>query len=165
MMKRASVDFHKSHGVDEEATSRLKHQALLQELLKLQKEFVSKKRKLQTAKQKRDTLLTEVRFLRRRQRYLVKYQSPKHDMEKYFVHQQNADIQIGKLEGERNHNSAQEILVKNSNKGPKEGEGEGEEPVSRNAWRVGRKPQSYLFDDKRVGKKKILWQDPVTLKV
>ncbi|GAB4854644.1 hypothetical protein Ancab_023226 [Ancistrocladus abbreviatus] len=51
-----------SRQVDDEARIRHKHQALLQEYLALQKEFVSKKRKLQEAKQRKEILLEEVRY-------------------------------------------------------------------------------------------------------
>ncbi|XP_043810542.1 uncharacterized protein LOC110612406 isoform X2 [Manihot esculenta] len=45
----------------EEDKFKLKHQSLLQDFLEFQKEFVSKKKKLQMTKQKRDILSTEIR--------------------------------------------------------------------------------------------------------
>ncbi|KAG8656803.1 uncharacterized protein LOC110612406 isoform X1 [Manihot esculenta] len=59
----------------EEDKFKLKHQSLLQDFLEFQKEFVSKKKKLQMTKQKRDILSTEIRFLRQRYRYLMAMKS------------------------------------------------------------------------------------------
>ncbi|CAK9175738.1 unnamed protein product [Ilex paraguariensis] len=135
MMKRTSSDFRQSCDVDEEARARLKHQTLLQEFLELQKRFVSQKRKLQTAKQKRDTLLVEVRFLCRRTRYLLKYQSPKFEPVKDPVHPPNLVITQKTLEREGNCNAFEDALenpcpvwVSNPNRRDKE-EGKGEEQV------------------------------------
>ncbi|PIN11911.1 hypothetical protein CDL12_15495 [Handroanthus impetiginosus] len=61
-MKRDSVSFDQSHVADDEANAKVKYQSLLKEYLELQKVFVSKKRKLQAAKQKRETILAEVRY-------------------------------------------------------------------------------------------------------
>ncbi|KAK9947220.1 hypothetical protein M0R45_012652 [Rubus argutus] len=68
-MKRVAVN--SAQPVDEEAKLKFRHQRLVQDHLDLQKEVVSNKNKLEAAKQKRDILLAEIRFLRRRQRHLL----------------------------------------------------------------------------------------------
>ncbi|KAG6706673.1 hypothetical protein I3842_07G232500 [Carya illinoinensis] len=85
-----SMDPYQSHPINEEARVNLKYQILLQEYLELQKEFVSKKKSLQNATVNRETLLAEVRFLRKRHKYLLKLQSPKSEPE--FVQRKNSDI-------------------------------------------------------------------------
>ncbi|KAM7459582.1 hypothetical protein LguiA_036576 [Lonicera macranthoides] len=177
-MKRASFDFHQSD----------KHQTLLQEYLELQKEFVSKKRKLQTAKQNRDNLMAEIRFLRGRRKYLLKIQSPELEPVKNVVHQQNSDIQRKIQEKGKKYSGYEAalgnpypVLVPHSTlrDNERKGEGEREDQLVREAFRVEKKPmgysiddrkikkssKSYLIDEKRIGKKKISWQDPVILKV
>uniref|UniRef100_A0A5B7BLI9 Uncharacterized protein n=1 Tax=Davidia involucrata TaxID=16924 RepID=A0A5B7BLI9_DAVIN len=170
-MKRASVDFHQSHAADEEARAKLKHQTLLQEYLELQKEFVAKKRKLQAGKQKREILLAEVRFLRRRQRYLLKIKAPKLDVEKDFVQQQNSDIQKKVLIRGRNWSVSEAALgnpnpvfLSSQNLRDEEEEGGGREELVREPLRI-EKHKNYLIDEKRLGKKKISWQDQVPLSV
>lgn len=69
-MKRYSPQ---SDSLDEQA----KYQILLEDYLKLQKDFVSKKRRLQQKKQDRLTLMAEVRFLRRRHEELTMLESQK----------------------------------------------------------------------------------------
>ncbi|MCL7029472.1 hypothetical protein MKW94_012572 [Papaver nudicaule] len=53
-----------------------KHQSLIQDFNYLQKETEAKKRKLHKEKQRKLTLLAEVRFLRRRYKFLMRNQSP-----------------------------------------------------------------------------------------
>ncbi|KAF4373179.1 hypothetical protein CsatB_008535 [Cannabis sativa] len=77
MMKRVSVNSRQSQLQKDEAVINLRHQCLLQDYLELQKEFVSKKKKLKVVTETRDTLLAEVRFLRQRLTYLQNVQSPK----------------------------------------------------------------------------------------
>ncbi|KAG4144815.1 hypothetical protein ERO13_D05G062401v2 [Gossypium hirsutum] len=82
-MKRASRNRqYNNNSVDEEARARLKHQSLLQEFLELQKEFVSKKNKLETVNQMRGSLLNEVRFLRQRYSYLSMVKSREYGLQK-----------------------------------------------------------------------------------
>ncbi|XP_022132126.1 uncharacterized protein LOC111005070 [Momordica charantia] len=78
-MKRASIGSRKSAIVHEESEARRKYQILLQDFLEVQKDFVSKKRKLQVLRQRKETLGAEVRFLRQRLEYLQKLQNRKHD--------------------------------------------------------------------------------------
>ncbi|KZV31670.1 hypothetical protein F511_00474 [Dorcoceras hygrometricum] len=76
MLKTDSVSagFDQSHAVDDGAMARLKYQTLVGEFLELQKDFVSRKRKLNAAERKRYTILAEVRFLRRRRDELLQTQ-------------------------------------------------------------------------------------------
>lgn len=180
-MKRAFVNLHQSHAVDGEARAKLKHHTLLQEYLQLQKEFVLKKRKLQTTKQKRDTLLAEVRFLRRRRRYLLKIQSPKVNLKlklkEDLVQPQNSDMPRKILGKSKNlgkkmdcsvnaaaMGSPYTVLVPNSDTRIEE-EGKEREQIGKHPLRLGKKSRKLLTDDKRVGKKKISWQDQMPLKV
>ncbi|XP_041018081.1 uncharacterized protein LOC121260323 [Juglans microcarpa x Juglans regia] len=64
-MKRVvSMDPYQSRPINEEARVNLKYQILLQEYLELQKEFISKKKRLQNATVNRETLSAEVRYNR-----------------------------------------------------------------------------------------------------
>ncbi|XP_062098179.1 uncharacterized protein LOC133804046 [Humulus lupulus] len=90
MMKRVSVNSNQSRLQKEEALINLRHHSLLQDYLELQKEFVSKKKKLRVTTQTRDALLAEVRFLRQRLTYLENEQSPKKTQ---TVQNQNSHIQ------------------------------------------------------------------------
>ncbi|KAJ9167647.1 hypothetical protein P3X46_019262 [Hevea brasiliensis] len=84
----------------EEASFKLKHQSLLQDFLELQKEFVSKKKKLQMTKLKRDVLSAEVRFLRQRHRHLMAIKSLNLQPEQDPIPPQKSSMQnegVGKL--------------------------------------------------------------------
>ncbi|KAL3844074.1 hypothetical protein ACJIZ3_001477 [Penstemon smallii] len=102
MMKRASVSFNQSDVTVDDAKTKLRYQTFLKEFLELQKENVSRKRKLQAAKLKRETILAEVRFLRRRHNFLSK--SSARNLGKDHLHNPNSDIleSINALEQERN---------------------------------------------------------------
>ncbi|KAL3840664.1 hypothetical protein ACJIZ3_025255 [Penstemon smallii] len=71
--KGAVLDLKQPYGVGvyEDAKSRLKHQNLMQDYHDLQKDSNVMRSKLETAKQRKLTLAAEVRFLRRRYKYLV----------------------------------------------------------------------------------------------
>ncbi|XP_023531576.1 uncharacterized protein LOC111793773 [Cucurbita pepo subsp. pepo] len=62
--------------VFDDSKIRFKHQTLLQDYHELEKETETAKRKLQMMKQKKMTLIAEVRFLRKRYEYLMKNQLP-----------------------------------------------------------------------------------------
>ncbi|CAI0376606.1 unnamed protein product [Linum tenue] len=66
---------------DEEARFRERQKVLFQEFLNLQKEFASKQKKLETAKQRRQTLMDEVRFLRQRHTHLLTMQSDEQEQQ------------------------------------------------------------------------------------
>ncbi|CAN0860648.1 hypothetical protein LINGRAHAP2_LOCUS7999 [Linum grandiflorum] len=70
-------DTHPSESLedDEETWFRARQKVLFQEFLNLQETFVSKKKQLEFAKERRQTLLHEVQFLRRRRAHLLKIQS------------------------------------------------------------------------------------------
>ncbi|KAF7817309.1 ribosomal RNA small subunit methyltransferase G [Senna tora] len=86
-MKRGFINsHHSSASLEDSSDVKRKYHILLQDYLELQKtlisnllllgfqavlEYVSKKRKFQTAKQKREVLLDEVRFLKQRHDYLI----------------------------------------------------------------------------------------------
>lgn len=70
MMKRAFTNNNV-----QDARMQSKYQNLLQDYLELQKEFVGKKKKLKSTTGKRNTLLAEVSFLRRRHKQLLKAKS------------------------------------------------------------------------------------------
>ncbi|KAK8706678.1 hypothetical protein V6N13_057757 [Hibiscus sabdariffa] len=162
-MKRVSL-------VDEETRARLKHQALLQEFLDLQKEFVSKKKKLPVMNQKRDALLAEVRFLRRRYNCLSMIKSLEYEHQQNSVQSQNPNLQSNMAKpnslvineaGERGPSSFPDIDL---NVIHEEGSGRNQGDVQA-PLRKKKKPKNCLINGKRVGKKKITWQDPVALKV
>ncbi|KAJ8775415.1 hypothetical protein K2173_023180 [Erythroxylum novogranatense] len=73
--KRLARDSPQSENGDSDSMLKFEHESLVQHYLTLQKEFVAKKKKLQIVKQKRDTLLDDIRFLRRRHRYLMEMQT------------------------------------------------------------------------------------------
>ncbi|CAI9783053.1 unnamed protein product [Fraxinus pennsylvanica] len=72
-MKGVSLDSTPSYdgGVYEDTKARLKHQSLLQDYQELQKENHGMRNNLQTAKQRKQILAAEVRFLRKRHKYLL----------------------------------------------------------------------------------------------
>ncbi|KHG12704.1 Autophagy-related 18 [Gossypium arboreum] len=163
-MKRVSVN-----SVDEGTRARLKHQTLLQEFLQLQKEFVSKKKKLQTVNQRRETLLAEVRFLRQRYSYLSTIKSRQPELEQDSVQSQNPYLQSKTVKpknfsineaGERRPSSLPGIdpYVAHEEKG-------GRNRVDVQALLRNEKSKNCSINGKRVRKKKISWQDPVALKV
>ncbi|KAI3454006.1 hypothetical protein Pfo_010669 [Paulownia fortunei] len=166
-MKRDSVSFDQSHAVDDEPNAKLRYQSLLKEYLELQKVYVSRKRKLQAEMQKRETILAEVRFLRRRHKYLLKTRAS--NMGKVPLHLPNSDIKSNAIEGERSQSALEaspensgRVLVTNSHL-EDEG-GEGEQLVPEEEVRFAKKPKNYLIHDKGVGTRKIFWPDKVALK-
>ncbi|KAI3468357.1 hypothetical protein Pfo_025020 [Paulownia fortunei] len=166
--KRASVSFGQSHAIDDEAKGKLKYQTLLKEYLELQREYVSRKRKLQAAKQKKETILAEVRFLRRKHKYLSKCRAPNED--KVPLHLPNSAIESNALQGGRNHSTSEaapenldQVLVSNSL--VKNEEAEGNEQEHEEDVRFTKNLKNHLIHDKVVGKRKITWPDQVTLKV
>ncbi|XVF48262.1 hypothetical protein PTKIN_Ptkin03bG0175800 [Pterospermum kingtungense] len=166
-MKRASLNSHRQHNsVDGQARARLKHQNLLQEYLELQKEFVSKKKKLQTVNQKRETLLAEVRFLRQRYNYLSTIKSREYEPPQVSVQSQNPYRQR-KLAKSYNINDAAERKPCPPDLNPNvvHERGERSQVDVQAPLRKEKKPKNGLINAKRVGKKKISWQDQVALEV
>ncbi|EYU21998.1 hypothetical protein ABFS82_01G035000 [Erythranthe guttata] len=139
--KRASVSFDQPRTiVDDDAKAKIKYQTLLTEYLELQKAFVSSKRKLQAAKQKRETVLSEVRFLRRKRKYLSKTRNE--DAPENF---DQAIVSCSSSKNEEAHENKPVNEEKNI--------------------RLTKKPKNRIIHEKGTGKRKISWPDQVTLQV
>ncbi|KAB1204707.1 hypothetical protein CJ030_MR8G012779 [Morella rubra] len=169
-MKRAFMDSRQSRPIDEKARVQFKYQGLLQDYLDLQKEFVSKKKRLQAAKRRRENLLAEVRFLRQRQKYFLNLQPPKGEPE--FAQQRTSDICNPLLACEKSYNVNEAVLNHRSPvldmkliSNDEEQDSDRKEHIVGEPLRVKQKPKNYFIDSKRVGKKKISFQDQVALKV
>ncbi|CAA0825206.1 Unknown protein [Striga hermonthica] len=156
--KRASVGFCRSQIVgDDESKAKLKYQSILKQHLELQKEIVAKKRKLLSAKQKRSTILAEVRFLRRRLKNFSSIQFPE------------SDTQSNALQGETNHHSFEialeshnQELVRNSNE--KDKQAEGTVGVHKDSAGFAKRLENSLTVDRDIGKRKTVWPDRVGLR-
>ncbi|GER30633.1 ATP synthase subunit beta [Striga asiatica] len=149
--KRASVGFGQSQIVgDDESKDKLKYQSILKEHLELQKEIVAKKRKLLSAKQKRSTILAEVRFLRQR---LKNFSN---------IHVPESDTQSNALHGERNHHSFEIALESHSNE--KNKEAEETVRVHKDSVEFAKRPKNPLYADRGTGKRKTVWPDKVGLR-
>ncbi|PSS08349.1 Serine/threonine-protein kinase irlE [Actinidia chinensis var. chinensis] len=83
-----------SYGSYEDAKARFKHQALLQDYQELHKEAEATRNKLETMKQRKLTLLAEVRFLRRRHKYLLQNKAEKPEPGRQLVQQKNSETQL-----------------------------------------------------------------------
>lgn len=154
-MKGVSMDYRQPRPTKEVAGAKLKYQSLLMDYLDLQKEFVSRKRKLQAAKVNRENLLSEVRFLRKRCKCLLKLKSAKDEVE--FI-QLNSDI-------------SGQLPAKEENYNVNEGAPKQQSPVV-NAEdivceppRVEKKPKNCLINDTIVEQNKISLQDRLVLEV
>nr|GMD25918.1 Serine/threonine-protein kinase irlE [Ipomoea batatas] len=90
-MKRASME-SPSFGGYEDAKARMKHQALFQEFQELQRETNGIKDKLEDAKKRKMILLAEVRFLRRRHKYLLQAKSMESQQEHKLAQHPNVEI-------------------------------------------------------------------------
>lgn len=127
-----------------------------------------KKKKLQIAKQKREILLAEVRFLRRRHKHL-KMQSEELEVKQGLV--ANSSTQSRMLANNENHgvnevsvNNLPPVLVAHPILGGEGWNRERKEEVVLESTRVKKKRKTHTINEKRVGKKKISWQDQVALK-
>ncbi|KAG5589031.1 hypothetical protein H5410_039545 [Solanum commersonii] len=171
-MKRSVEGFNGISFIDEEESKvkKLNQKKLLNELLELQKDFVSKKKKLQAAKLKKENILGEILFLKQRRRYLLKSQSSNDDNEKNISHLKehfDADSEVPKS------NSGYDAVVESArpaftSKFNSEHHEVGYEELlaGRDVLRMECVPKNYLIDDNnRVGKKKLSWHGQVTLKV
>ncbi|CAL0333073.1 unnamed protein product [Lupinus luteus] len=117
-MKRGSLNSPQFPGSLHNSKITLKYNALLEDYLDLQKEYVSKKKKIEAEKQKREVLLDEVRFLRQRHLYLTKSQCAK--VEPELGPHQNADTNDLPVRKERNHFVKKSNIVQESNRSVKE---------------------------------------------
>ncbi|KAI3444032.1 hypothetical protein Pfo_000697 [Paulownia fortunei] len=77
-------------GVYEDAKARLKHQTLMQDYEELQKEADVMRSKLEAAKQRKLMLAAEVRFLRRRYKYLAKTKNMNSSQEQNLIQAPNS---------------------------------------------------------------------------
>ncbi|KAG2668198.1 hypothetical protein I3843_15G144000 [Carya illinoinensis] len=102
-MKGAVVMKPSPYAVYEDSRTRFKHQSLLQDFEELQKETEAMKKKLQMMKQKKLTLSAEVRFLRKRYKYLTANQLPNPQPKQDFVLPQKFDVRhTGAQKGKNN---------------------------------------------------------------
>ncbi|KAJ6743849.1 hypothetical protein OIU85_017751 [Salix viminalis] len=152
--KRVAVNSHQSQFVDEGAIDRVKYQNLLEDFLALQKDFVSKKRKLRAVEQKREILLAEVRFLRQRHEFFTKMQSD--NLEQSLVPEKDPCMEdrVPKISS-----PIEDLVPEKYSSMPYQGKLVGK------ALRVNTTPKIGLIKGKSVGKKMILLQDQVTLNV
>ncbi|KAB5553420.1 hypothetical protein DKX38_010731 [Salix brachista] len=152
--KRVAVNSHQSQFVDEGAIDRVKYQNLLEDFLALQKDFVSKKRKLRAVEQKREILLAEVRFLRQRHEFFMKMQSD--SLEQSLVPEKDPCMEdrVPKISS-----PIEDLVPEKYSSMPYQGK------VVGKALRVNTTPKSGLIKGKSVGKKMILLQDQLTLNV
>ncbi|KAK2659034.1 hypothetical protein Ddye_005567 [Dipteronia dyeriana] len=150
-----------------EASARSKKQRLLEDYLELQKDFVSKKKKLQIANQKKEILLAEVRFLRRKHTSF-RIQSEAHEHEQDVVGPQKSYARSKLLPKNRSDSVLKRPsppLDFNPVLGNEEQDIRKKEEANLNPPTVEEKPKNCMFNKKRVGKKKTSWQDPVALQV
>ncbi|XP_050364081.1 uncharacterized protein LOC126782803 [Argentina anserina] len=154
-MKRVAVNSKttsEAHPVvDDRAKLQFRHHTLLQHHLDLQKEVVTKKKKLQAAQQRRGILLAEIRYLKRRQRHLLKLNSAETKPQVVQRHE-TSNTKLNKFSRRRNREA---VLSKHSQVVHEEGEQLGRDPI------VEEKSNSRLTNEKRVGKRKIDVQDEV----
>ncbi|KAK9698152.1 hypothetical protein RND81_08G085500 [Saponaria officinalis] len=159
--------------VDAEAKLKEKHHGLLQDYLYLQKECVSKKRKLKESTERKVTLLDEIRFLKHRRNALLKkqLQNSQQNQEviqshktytKYNTDSSKRYMNGGastSTSGQASQNHRPPIApIRNSVSGGKEAAAS--PPVN-----LGKKAKNVFTNGKRADKRKISWQDPLALKV
>ncbi|XP_021889378.1 uncharacterized protein LOC110808251 isoform X2 [Carica papaya] len=167
-MKRVSENSYQSQFADEEIRARMKQQNLLQEYLELQKEFISKKKKLQRMQQKKHILLAEVQFLRRRYKYLMRTKSQrKLEAEQDHIELQNSYVS-SRCAPVRS-NVVSEVLKKSHPDinpplgGKEEDSGRRGKVIREPAKR--RKQTNGLLNGKKVATKKISWQDQMAMEI
>ncbi|XP_039018324.1 uncharacterized protein LOC120149666 [Hibiscus syriacus] len=87
----ASVGYS-PYAMYEDQRTRFKHQSLMQDFQDLHKETDAMRKKLQMLKERKSTLLAEVRFLRRRHKFLMQNRSSYTPAEQIFAPPQNMVI-------------------------------------------------------------------------
>ncbi|GMG99303.1 hypothetical protein Nepgr_001143 [Nepenthes gracilis] len=156
---------------DDELRTMRKHQTPLPDYLGLQKEIVSKKRKLHEAKQRKAILLAEIRFLRQRRKFLLKGPSQRMNREQVFVLPQKQVAECKAHVKERYCGSNAKAL---ENQNPtmetplKSGHAEksnSKEAVGMEPFGVVSKIKNLLKRGNKVDKRNVAWQDQLTLKV
>ncbi|KAK7320652.1 hypothetical protein VNO77_30319 [Canavalia gladiata] len=151
LMKRNSVNSRQPYGPLEDAKLTFRYYSRLEDYLELQKEYVSKKKKLRVEKQKREILLNEVRFLRHRRRYLTKSQLAK--VESELGPLQSEDINYVSIEKERNCIANETSIQQESN---------GKEELEGKTLSI-EKPMNFSTNEKESRKKKVSWNDKVAV--
>ncbi|GKV03290.1 hypothetical protein SLEP1_g15620 [Rubroshorea leprosula] len=104
----------------EEQRNRFKHQSLLQDFAELQKETETSRKKLHMMKERKLTLLAEVRFLKRRYHFLMENKSSNPLMERNLVQQKNLGIRSksivkGKSNGRKQPATKRMVPILDSN--------------------------------------------------
>ncbi|KAK8568532.1 hypothetical protein V6N13_106440 [Hibiscus sabdariffa] len=87
----ASAEFSR-YPMYEDQRARFKHQSLMQDFQDLHKETEAMRKKLQRLKERKSTLSAEVRFLKRRHKFLMQNQSSNAPAERFFELPQNTVI-------------------------------------------------------------------------
>ncbi|KAH9608225.1 hypothetical protein KSS87_023858 [Heliosperma pusillum] len=155
---------------DDEAKLKEKHQGLLQDYFVLQKECVSKKRKLKESREKKITLLDEIRFLKRRRNFLLKNQMQNSE--------QRETVKLHKTDAKYNAESSRRYMNASASTSGQAFQNHrppmipirnpvtsGEEVVASTPLNSGKKMKSLFTNGKRQEKRKISWQDQLALKV
>ncbi|KAK7260958.1 hypothetical protein RIF29_27261 [Crotalaria pallida] len=140
-MKRGSLNSRQFRDSLQNSKIALRYNALLEDYLDLQKEFVSKKKKLQMEQQKREMLLHEVRFLRQRHSDLMKSQQCDQVEQEHQYAYMN-DVPVRK---ERN------LFVRKINS-----EQEGSRSMKELGWKTPpsiEKPMNFPINEKKNGKR------------
>ncbi|KAL5980463.1 hypothetical protein ACLOJK_028371 [Asimina triloba] len=176
---------------EEEAKARRRHHILMQDFVELEKETESMKKRLEVARERKQILSAEVRFLRRRYKYLMKF--PTAICPPGNHHPQNSRVRLKTSSKERNLKTNKELTTPSTsavfdlNQQISAQEAEGDEFQLGGSWEhVGVKKkklkwplverrdvmgsdlkQSVCRDvgngSNRSGKRKISWQDQLTL--
>ncbi|XP_074280457.1 uncharacterized protein LOC141605537 [Silene latifolia] len=156
-----------SCAVDDEAKLKEKHQVLLQDYFVLQKECVLKKRKLKETTERKQTLLDEIRFLKRRRNLLMKKQSRKSEQQQEIVQSHIASAKYNTESNRRYMNGSAStstsgqafqshrppiVPPRNLVSGVKE-------DGAFAPLKLGKKVKNLITNGKRAGKRKISWQD------
>ncbi|XP_057722321.1 uncharacterized protein LOC130936292 [Arachis stenosperma] len=162
-MKRAAVNSSQFCGSTKNSKLSNKYNGLLEDYLEIQKEYVSKKRKLKVEKQKRDILLEEVRFLRQRHRHLTKLHSAKVEQD----HGPSADVNIHDVpvrtkESVAQHEKQRTTLMQTNRR---ENVNEKKKLVTKAPRMIEKPPKKVKFIEEKSGKEKILWPDELALKL
>ncbi|XP_015972208.1 uncharacterized protein LOC107495575 isoform X2 [Arachis duranensis] len=154
-MKRAAVNSSQFCGSVKNSKLSNKYNGLLEDYLEIQKEYVSKKRKLKVKKQKRDILLEEVRFLRQRHRHLTKLHTAKVEQD----HGPSADVNIHDVPVRTKESVAQHETNRRENVNEKK------KLVTKAPRMIEKPPKKVKFIEEKSGKEKILWPDELALKL
>ncbi|XP_052182705.1 uncharacterized protein LOC127795208 [Diospyros lotus] len=101
-MKGVLLDPSSSSGFDD-AKARFKHRALLQDYQDLKKEAEAIQNKLKTTKQRKLTLLAEVRFLRQRYKYMMRINTVKPPQGREPTQPRKVEAQRKKMKKPKTH--------------------------------------------------------------